>query len=167
MATLYMTVGIPGSGKSTFCRDLLRHAYHVSADMIRTELFGSLRSAHDVSSGQRTLNNKETFDLYKFRLDSFIGTGVDAIADSTNLKSKYRDPVYEIASRYDAELHVLLFDNIELAVQRNQQREQVDPEALVPDEVMFDFIQNFVYAKQVITTNSDTRAWDKLTIITH
>ncbi len=44
MKTAIILVGVPGSGKSTYAKKL--NLMHFSSDMIRLELFGTLRKHH-------------------------------------------------------------------------------------------------------------------------
>ena len=50
MATVYMMVGIPGAGKTTYAKEVLSHCVYLGTDAIRKELFGK-----ELTIGSRNL----------------------------------------------------------------------------------------------------------------
>ena len=93
-ATLYVLVGIPGSGKSTAAQALLEDLNHnhfaqddgkeavwISSDNIRAELFGSA-SVQD--------NPNKVFEIMRKRTVEALKEGCDVIYDACNLSSKRR-----------------------------------------------------------------------------
>ena len=40
MATLYIMIGIPGAGKTTYAKNSISHAEYIGADALRKELYG-------------------------------------------------------------------------------------------------------------------------------
>lgn len=93
-ATLYVLVGIPGSGKSTVAQELLEELNHnyfaqnegkkavwISSDNIRAELFGS-------ASVQE--NPDKVFEIMRQRTVEALKNGCDVIYDACNINSKRR-----------------------------------------------------------------------------
>ena len=82
---VYMMVGLPGSGKSTYCRAQLsrnNRAVWVSSDEIRRELYGD-SSIQD--------NPSAVFELMRKRLHEAIQNGAPEIYyDATNVSAKRR-----------------------------------------------------------------------------
>jgi predicted kinase len=143
-ATLYIPVGIPGSGKSTWARD--RGLRIVSTDDIRLELFGTLTAANDPTV--REVNNAMVFQTFHDKIAIMLRGGTDVVADATNLHASARRTLRKIARESGAHAVVVLFDNIGQAVQRNNARLESDPDRFVPDEVMDKMIMQFVIARE-------------------
>lgn len=95
MANLYMMVGVPRSGKSTFSKQLRdkTNATILSADKLRVELLG-----------QKTpIKEKEPFIWKTFyqRLGSLLSDRKDIIIDNTNVSVKSRKKILKKALSYD------------------------------------------------------------------
>lgn len=124
---LYIPIGIPGSGKSTWCREHLR-AITVSTDAIREQM-------GDVSDQSR---NDEVFRLYHEKIQDRLTKGYSVVADATNLTYRARLALYARAQIADASVHLILFRNLSEAVARNKARERT-----VPGEAMIRMLDNF------------------------
>lgn len=118
MAKLFITLGIPGSGKSTWLSTFLSHAEIVSSDAIREEFTGD--------ASDQTQNAK-IFDEFHYRIDTGLRYGHDVAADSTALDKAARDRLLEIAAKHEAEAHLIVFDNVVQAMSRNTKRTRVVP----------------------------------------
>lgn len=154
---LYVPIGIPGSGKSTWCRRMLE-APSVSSDDIRRELFGTLCKAHDVTPEQKKEHNRQVWDLFYGRVESWLGQGEDVIADGTNLRDYAREKLRAIAQRQNATVHAIVFNNTTQAFRQNKERPE---EQWVPDDVMNDFLGQFNQEYTYITKEP----WDSYTEI--
>jgi predicted kinase len=136
---IIIPVGIPGCGKSTWAcaqgySPVRLHSFLgltstlwddgvsriiVSSDQIR-EHMGNI---NDQSQ------NKSVFDLFYGFTNYHLGYYAHSVyADATNLERRSREELYKIAKRYDAKVHVLLFNNPMEAIMRNRKRERVVPE---------------------------------------
>lgn len=78
-----MLVGLPGSGKSTYAKELSKriNAKICSSDAIREELTGDINSQN---------NNEEVFKLLHKRIKEHLLNGENVIYDATNINSKRR-----------------------------------------------------------------------------
>lgn len=119
---LYILVGLPGSGKTTWARSFLESEVVdvISTDDIRDELHPGIQ--HD---GAR---NAEVFDLFHHRLATYLAMGLDVVADATSMKRAHRNTLYSIADKYGAQVHLVIFTNIDQAVTRNTARVREVPE---------------------------------------
>ena len=92
MNNLFITVGVPGSGKSTFCKSVLYPgAHYVSRDKIR---FSLLNDNDDYFS-------KETEVFNKFVESICVGlrAGVDVVADATHITPASRTKLLRAVCR--------------------------------------------------------------------
>lgn len=126
MANLVILAGLPASGKSTWARTFFDLKYSiVSSDEIRKRLAGSLRAAHE--------ERLKPWDVFYHEIKERLVQSVDVIADATFLTTKHRDRAREIALATSSPLHLVLFKNWYVAVQRNAAR---DDATRVPDDAM-------------------------------
>lgn len=102
--TLYMMVGLPGSGKSTFANDVLKHepcaddmfphnrcVVH-SSDVIRAELFGDESSQDD---------NVKVFQILHKRIREDLRNGVDVVYDACNIHKRRRAAFLQSLNKID------------------------------------------------------------------
>jgi predicted kinase len=97
-AALVVVSGLPGSGKSFFCRRLAsRHPLaHLDSDALRKALFSQTTHSPEESS--------RLFAACHHVLDQLLGTGISALLDATNLREVHRRQLYTIAERHGAKL---------------------------------------------------------------
>jgi len=131
-----MTLGLPGSGKSTFLRNYLALKPHIilCPDQIREEVTGDI---NDQSQ------NGRVFDIFYDRLEVALkDPTVDYIGlDATFLRKAYRSPVFEIIrdSGVEHEITVIHVDlTKEQAMDRMKKRVRQ-----VPEHVIDSMIQKF------------------------
>lgn len=137
MSNLIILAGIPGCGKSTWAR-MLRLPI-VSSDEIRQTIFGSLKSAH-LPEVKKDANNR-VFALFHTQIGDCLTKKKSVIADATNLTARSREELRRIAYVHNAGVHLVLFDNLGQALERNQAREE---DAQVPPEVMAHMHRKYV-----------------------
>lgn len=133
MNTLIMTIGVSGSGKSTWAKehkeivlnyDDVDDVFIVSSDAIRAELFGD-------ESDQT--HNKEVFDeLHKRIIDIFKNNdNVDVIYDATNLSRKRRINFLNMLDSNIRRVAKVFPSTYEDAVKRVNMRERKVPEEVI------------------------------------
>ena len=95
---LVVVSGLPGSGKSYFCRRLAsRHPIaRLESDALRKALFG--QPTHSPEESRRL------FAACHYVLDRLLGAGISALLDATNLREVHRRQLYAIADRHGAKL---------------------------------------------------------------
>ena len=96
--TLVMAAGLPGSGKSRFCRGLRRRtgAVILESDALRRLLFR--QPDHSQAESGRL------FAAVHAAMERLLQAGVHTILDATNLTEWQRQPVYAIAEGTGARL---------------------------------------------------------------
>jgi hypothetical protein len=101
--SLVLTVGLPASGKSTFCRALARAtgAIILESDALRTSLFPSPAHTKDES--------RQLFEALYGAARVLLRDGVSVIIDATNLRERDRRRAYEAAEATHAGLLILRF----------------------------------------------------------
>lgn len=122
-----MFIGVPGSGKSFFARQLAEqiHGVRLSGDAMRLAIFGSIEAIDAVyHSPQRQHVNTYTFGAIDYVTDQLLASGVSVIIDAIHSKRSDREKQEEIARRHDAKtVLVHIKTGYETALARGQQRE--------------------------------------------
>ena len=125
MATLFMTIGFPGSGKSTWARGQINdNTVIVSSDDIRNEVFGN---ADDQT------HNTDVFEIMHKRTIDNLTNGINVIYDATNISRKYRKHlITSIPNKLNVHKVAVVFATpIEICHTRNQSRDRVVPDNVI------------------------------------
>lgn len=100
LKTLYLTVGVPGSGKSTFCKKLI--AKQVSRDAIRFSMIND--------NDEYFQKEKDVWKEYVHQIQEEINANNTVIADATHLNKKSRQKLLNVLDLKDYVVFVLYFD---------------------------------------------------------
>lgn len=106
MATLIVTRGLPGSGKTTWARDQSGY-FRVNRDDIRKMLLDTWPYG---DSGAEEACTTMTHSAIR----TLLYSGYDVICDDTNLDIKHLKPILQIARTAGAEIVVQDFTNVPL-----------------------------------------------------
>lgn len=131
MSTLYVLVGLPGSGKSTWAK-MQEEAIWLSSDAIRAELYGS----EEVQD-----NPSKVFNLMFKRTVEALNSGKDVIYDATNTSRKRRTAlIRDIKNKTNGVTccAVVFATPIETCIERNNARDRK-----VPEEVIYKMYKSF------------------------
>ena len=95
---LIVVSGLPGTGKSYFCRQL---AQRLPAVILESD---SLRKALFPSPGYSAAESRRLFQACHLLIERLLGKGIPVIFDATNLSEHNREYLYRIAERLGAKL---------------------------------------------------------------
>lgn len=119
---LLVLVGLPGSGKSRFCKYQQGFAVH-SSDSLRKELYGN-------ESIQ--CNNEELFKILHSRIKQDLLAGWNVIYDATNINKKKRAAFLDELKHIPCQKKCVVFMTpYELCLKQNQNRERVVPDRVI------------------------------------
>lgn len=131
MIKVEMLVGIPGSGKSTYAKQIVAkdpsNWVRVNNDDLRAMMNGSVWSAD---------YEKMITDARNYLIRDALKRGKNVIIDNLNINRRHFDDVCKIAKSINRDIQVfekMFYIEFEDAVERNAKREGA---ARVPDEVM-------------------------------
>jgi len=95
---LVVVSGLPGTGKSLFCRELRRRTgvAVLESDALRKLLFS--RPSYSSEESQRL------FAAIHTAIARLLAAGISCTLDATNLKERHRQPLYDIAEELGAKL---------------------------------------------------------------
>ncbi len=121
--SLVLTSGLPGSGKSTFCRRLATEtgAVVLESDGLRTLLF--LQPTHEARESARL------FAALWQAARTLLQRGVSVIVDATNLRQTDRQPAYEVATQTGARLLLLRFEAPDSVIEQRLTQRMSAPDA--------------------------------------
>jgi predicted kinase len=126
-STVYFLVGIPGAGKSTWCKQNHSDLPVVSRDIIRAEL-GYTESVDQKARLEFWQENKVTNREHEL-IKQYLKSGQDFIIDDTNLKIKYRKPMFTLLRQFHATIIGVNFNTpIDVCIERR--KGQIDAETI-------------------------------------
>lgn len=127
--TLYMLVGLAGSGKSTYSKRLseLSGADIFSSDELRMELFGN---TWDMTK------NGELFGELEKRIRDNLISGKSSIYDATNLSNKKRVAFLKYIKKVSCKkVCIIVYSSYENCIKQNNERERQVPEYVIENMI--------------------------------
>lgn len=113
MAKLYMMIGIPGSGKSTYAKQI-KNAVHISRDEIR---FSIITPEDDYFSKET-----QVFEEFCKQINTELAFGKNVIADATHLNRSSRNKLLRNIKGYDELVAIVLNTHYTQALEQNENR---------------------------------------------
>ena len=129
MNTLYITVGLPGSGKSTYAKEFVKgkDIEYLSSD--------ELRAVYGKGEDDQTVT-PIVFGHIKRKVDEFLKDGKNVLVDATSVNRKERSDYIKTAKKYDAKVVALVFKmDRQGLIDRNKKRGEQGGR-VVPDWVI-------------------------------
>ena len=114
--TLYLAVGLPGSGKSTYINNFIKgkNIEYLGSDELRA-VFGKGEDDQSVTP--------QVFSHIKKKVDEYLKDGKNVVVDATNINRKDRRDYINTAKKYGTKVvvHVFKMDRVGL-IERNKKR---------------------------------------------
>lgn len=136
MATLYIMVGLPGSGKSTKAKEIANEtgAVITSLDSLREEIAGNRKNWHSNPDIFNNTMSRSIANIQNAMVEWHLKNGESVIVDNMNLKSRYVAFFQELSKKYGTNIEFVKMkcDWVTLK-ERNQSRpsdERVDEDWL-------------------------------------
>lgn len=117
-ATVYMMIGIPGSGKTTYTHAQLHNAVYIGTDAIRRELYGREMTIR---------GRKKVYDLVRKRLKNAVKNEKDVVLDCTNTTVHHRKKLLRMIPRYCRVIGIWMHTPLRYAVRDNRKRSRHVP----------------------------------------
>ena len=136
MNTLYITVGLPGSGKSTYVKNFIKdkEIEYLSSD--------SLRAVYGKSEEDQTVTPL-VFGHIKRKVDEFLKDGKNVLVDATSVNRKERSDYINTAKKYGAKVVAIVFKmDRQGLIERNKKRGEQGGR-VVPDWVIDKMLNKF------------------------
>ena len=119
MPNVFIMIGFPGSGKSTYIKNHLNNFPIVSRDVARIEL-------GFCSEGEKYLGTKEEENMVTSYCDGLLTEyaqlGVDFVIDNTHLRKKYRQDIIDKVKPYGYRInYIYMYVDTNTCVQRRKQ----------------------------------------------
>ena len=134
--TIYIAVGLPGSGKSTYAKNFIKgkDIEYLSSDELRA-VFGKSEEDQTVTP--------LVFGHIKRKVDEYLKSGKNVLVDATSVNRKERSDYINTAKKYGAKVVALVFkmDRAGL-IERNQKRGS-EGGRVVPDWVIDKMLAKF------------------------
>jgi len=134
--TLYITVGLPGSGKSTYVKNFIKDKdiEYLSSD--------SLRAIYGKSEEDQTVTPL-VFGHIKRTVDEFLKDGKNVLVDATSVNRKERSDYINTAKKYGAKVVAIVFKmDRQGLIDRNKKRGEQGGR-VVPDFVIDKMLNKF------------------------
>jgi predicted kinase len=136
MSTIYIAVGLPGSGKSTYAKNFIKDKdiEYLSSDELRA-VFGKGEDDQTVTP--------LVFGHIKRKVDEFLKDGKNVLVDATSVNRKERADYITTAKKYGAKVVALVFKmDRQGLIDRNQKRGS-EGGRVVPDWVIDKMLAKF------------------------
>ena len=100
--TLYITVGLPGSGKSTYAKEFIKdqQVEYLSSDSLRA-VFGKDESDQSVTP--------KVFSHIKTKVDEYLRDNKNVLVDATSVNRKERSDYINTAKKYGSKVVAVVF----------------------------------------------------------
>lgn len=135
MNTLYIMVGLPGSGKTSWAKENLPDTIYISRDDIR---FTLVKEDEEYFSKE-----KEVFNTFVNKINNSLHWSFDVVADATHLNKKSRAKLFS-ALHYNKEttkvVAIYMDQPIKVCLAQNERRKGT--RAYVPPRVIKDMSKN-------------------------
>lgn len=154
---LFLTRGIPGSGKSTFIKKYLSFCQIVEPDAIRLKINGIVETKKDGLQISQA-NPDKVWGIANQTIQENLKNGKSVVLDATNLGNYLLHNYKKIAEDNKVNFVIIDFTNIPLDVCKKRNSERLPAYKRVPEEVILRMYKKLEYpladdlVKHVITS---------------
>jgi len=128
---LYISIGAPGSGKSTYLRDFEDNSARFGPEIIVNLNADELRGLYGKDESDQSVS-AQAFDFIAKAAHVLFRQGFSVAVDATSKDKRARAAFIEIAKQYGAKTVALVFDTpLDICLARNAARERVVPPDVV------------------------------------
>lgn len=124
--TLYIFLGLPGSGKTYFARKLSEKLgiVRLNSDSMRIAIFGSREKTQEIyQSGNREILNSYVFNAMDYATEELLAKGQSIIQDANYNQLSNRMNLEQLAAQYDGRVVLVCIKTPkEIAAKRGQER---------------------------------------------
>lgn len=133
MSKLFIMMGAPGSGKTTWCKNNVpKNAVYISRDEIR---FSIIKDKDSYFSKEKIV-----YDIFINKINEALESGLDVYADQTSLNAGSRKKLIDALNKRPDEIIGIYFTTpLDIVLQRNAQR---TGRALVPEDVVINMFNS-------------------------
>ena len=133
MSKLFIMIGAPGSGKTTWCKNNVpKNAVYISRDEIR---FSIIKDKDSYFSKEKIV-----YDIFINKINEALDSGLDVYADQTSLNAGSRKKLIDALNKKPDEIIGIYFTTpLDIILQRNAQR---TGRALVPEDVVINMFNS-------------------------
>ena len=133
MSKLFIMIGAPGSGKTTWCKNNVpKNAVYISRDEIR---FSIIKDKDSYFSKEKIV-----YDIFINKINEALDSGLDVYADQTSLNAGSRKKLIDALNKKPDEIIGIYFTTpLDIILQRNTQR---TGRALVPEDVVINMFNS-------------------------
>ena len=132
--TVYMIIGLPGSGKDTIIKEYFKNIPTICRDDIRTEIG---------IQGEKPMGNKEqenqVTQIFEKRMIEHCKNRQNFIINNTNLRRQYRKRFLEIIKPYEPRVVYIYVEAPTIEDNYNRRDGQIKPEIIKRMALNFDF----------------------------
>jgi predicted kinase len=127
--TIYIAVGLPGSGKSTYAKNFIKgkDIEYLSSDELRA-VFGKSEEDQTVTP--------LVFGHIKRKVDEFLKDGKNVLVDATSVNRRERTDYINAAKKYGAKVVALVFKMDRAGLIARNQKRGSEGGRVVPDWVI-------------------------------
>jgi len=145
--TMYVMIGVPGSGKSYYIEKCLKDAVQISRDLIRTEIG---------IKGEKPQGNKEqeshVTEIFNERMLECCKNKQDFVIDNTNVRKMYRDAYTDMTLRFMPRIVYVYIEAPDLQTYKDRRKGMMPLEVIDRMWSQFDFPEPTEYNEMI---------WDK------
>jgi predicted kinase len=173
--TLYLTRGLPASGKSTVARSMVAKSngtiVRIERDMLRDQLFDSRQysapegsSEAEVEAFKKYLADRENTitNVQRSMVEAALSAGKSVIISDTNLRAKYAREWMALADKHKVNFETIDFDDVSVneCVERDLRRADRPNEHAVGEKVIRDMAKFLIKGKIPKLTPLESKSWE-------